>query len=64
MEWFKTWGVKDLLELPGDADAIKHVTIQDRLLEALKVKWFWCENGKMYQMTPHYTYESLVLEEP
>ena len=41
MKWFKRWGVKDLLELLGDA--MKYVIIEDRLLEALKKKWQDCK---------------------
>ena len=36
MKWFKIWLVKDLLEL--SSDAMKYVIIEDRLLEALRVK--------------------------
>ena len=42
MKWFKRWGVKDLLELSGDA--MKYVIIEDRLIEALRMK---CHDGKM-----------------
>ena len=34
MKWFKRWGVKDQLELSGDA--IKYAIIEDRLLEAIR----------------------------
>ena len=37
MKWFKIWGVKDILELLGDI--MKYVIIEDRLLEAPRMKW-------------------------
>ena len=46
MKWFKRCGVKELLELSGDA--MKYVIIEDRLLEALKIKckMLKCQNWK------------------
>ena len=35
MKTFKRWGVKDLLELSGDA--MKYVIIEDRLLKAPRI---------------------------
>ena len=44
-KWFERWGVKDLLEIPGDA--MKYVIIEDRLLEALRMKWQDTNMSKM-----------------
>ena len=36
MKWSKRWGINDLLELSGVA--MKYIIMEDRLLEALRIK--------------------------
>ena len=45
IKWFHIWGVKDLLDLPGHV--MKYVIIEDRLLEALRMKWQDTNMSKM-----------------
>ena len=51
MKWFKRWGVKDRLQLPSDA--MKYVIIEDRLLEALRMKW---QDDKMSELECYFAY--------
>ena len=36
-KYFKRWGVEDLLELP--CDVMQYITIEERLIDALRMKW-------------------------
>ena len=48
IKWLKRCGLKDQLELSGNA--IKYVIIEDRLLEALRMKW---QDAKMSKLEYH-----------
>ena len=45
MKWFKRWGVNNLWEILGDV--IKYVTIKDKLLQALRMKWQYAKMSKL-----------------
>ena len=51
MKWFKRWGVKDLLALSGNAT--KYVINENRLLEALRMKWQYAKMSNLEYNIPN-----------